>query len=184
MECQPAADVAALLAKEGATGPPGGGAYSLVLHPGDLAYARGYGALWDAWLLQQQPLASRVPYAVAIGNHERDVLEDGGIPYRTVDSGGEGGVPFGARFPLPTPTPGAVDQPWYAFDHGPIHFTVMSTEVRRHAAAAAGPHRGCHSPCPPACLLTPASPPPSPSAPPLPAALLHACLASVRLAAG
>lgn len=28
-------------------------------------YARGYGALWDAWLFQQQELAARVPYMVS-----------------------------------------------------------------------------------------------------------------------
>lgn len=37
MEYQPAADVAALTVAEGQDGPPGGGHYSLVLHPGDLA---------------------------------------------------------------------------------------------------------------------------------------------------
>lgn len=30
-----------------------------------LRYARGYGALWDAWLYQQQDLAARVPYMVS-----------------------------------------------------------------------------------------------------------------------
>jgi len=34
MECRPAADVAALAVAEGLAGPPGGGHYSLVLHPG------------------------------------------------------------------------------------------------------------------------------------------------------
>lgn len=37
MECRPAADVAALTVAEGLAGPPGGGHYSLVLHPGDLS---------------------------------------------------------------------------------------------------------------------------------------------------
>lgn len=128
MEYQPAADVAALTVAEGLGGAPGGGHYSLVLHPGDLAYARGYGALWDAWLLQQQELAARVPYMVCIGNHERDVLDPShDIPYHTIDSGGECGVPYGARFPMPTPS-NHRDQPWYSFDHGNVHFAVMSTE--------------------------------------------------------
>lgn len=64
MEYEPAATVAALTVAEGLAGPAGGGHYSLVLHNGDLAYARGYSALWDAFLFQQQQLAARIPYMV------------------------------------------------------------------------------------------------------------------------
>lgn len=131
---------------EALAGPPGGGDYSLVLHAGDLGYARGYGALWDAWLQQQQELAARVPYMVGsgsrgwaaagemrgvhsamcsqpaslcllltvplippsflltlqvcMGNHERDW--PGTSLYGTIDSGGECGVPYSHRFPMPT----------------------------------------------------------------------------------
>lgn len=61
---------------------------------------------------------------MCIGNHERDVLDPShDIPYHTIDSGGECGVPFGARFPMPTPS-NHRDQPWYSFDHGNVHFAV------------------------------------------------------------
>ncbi len=70
-------------------------------------------------LLAHPPL----PAQVCIGNHERDVLDPShDIPYHTIDSGGECGVPYGARFPMPTP--GHSDQPWYSFNHGPVHITV------------------------------------------------------------
>ncbi len=43
-----------------------------LLHIGDISYARGIGALWDAFMTQIQPIAARVPYMVGIGNHEYD----------------------------------------------------------------------------------------------------------------
>lgn len=60
-----------------------------------------------------------------MGNHERD-WPGQGLPYGTIDSGGECGVPYTARFPMPTS--GQREQPWYSFDHGPVHFAVISTE--------------------------------------------------------
>lgn len=69
------------------------------------------------------PSHAPTPAQVCIGNHERDVVDPShDIPYHTIDSGGECGVPYEARFPMPTP--GRRDQPWYSFDHGPVHFTV------------------------------------------------------------
>jgi len=43
-----------------------------LLHIGDISYARGIGALWDAFMTQIQPISARVPYMVGIGNHEYD----------------------------------------------------------------------------------------------------------------
>lgn len=43
-----------------------------LLHIGDISYARGIGALWDAFMTQLEPIAARVPYMVGIGNHEYD----------------------------------------------------------------------------------------------------------------
>ncbi len=43
-----------------------------VLHIGDISYARGFGAQWDGFMTQIQPIAARVPYMVGIGNHEYD----------------------------------------------------------------------------------------------------------------
>ncbi|CAF4516865.1 unnamed protein product, partial [Rotaria magnacalcarata] len=41
-----------------------------LLHIGDISYARGVGALWDAFMTQIQPISARIPYMVGIGNHE------------------------------------------------------------------------------------------------------------------
>jgi hypothetical protein len=48
-----------------------------LLHIGDISYARGTGALWDAFMTQVQPIAAVVPYMVGIGNHEYDHVEGG-----------------------------------------------------------------------------------------------------------
>ena len=48
-----------------------------LLHIGDISYARGIAAQWDGFMTQIQPIASRVPYMVGIGNHEYD-HESGG----------------------------------------------------------------------------------------------------------
>jgi hypothetical protein len=39
-------------------------------HIGDISYARGIGALCDAFMTQIQPITARIPYMVGIGNHE------------------------------------------------------------------------------------------------------------------
>ncbi|KAG5181266.1 hypothetical protein JKP88DRAFT_346667 [Tribonema minus] len=108
----------------------------LVLHIGDISYARGFDVQWDEFFDQIAPVATRIPWMVAPGNHERDAP----LPststarpqtsyYRGYDSGGECGVPYSWRLPMPGPgAVAAADAPWYGFDYGPIHFTVMSTE--------------------------------------------------------
>ncbi|ELR18962.1 diphosphonucleotide phosphatase 1, putative [Acanthamoeba castellanii str. Neff] len=96
----------------------------LLLHIGDIAYAVGYGAQWDEFHDQVSAISTRLPYMTCIGNHERD-FPNSGSRYNGSDSGGECGVAYEARYPMPTP---ARDQPWYSFDYGFIHFTFMSTE--------------------------------------------------------
>ena len=46
------------------------GAVDLVLHTGDISYADGDMAHWDSFMRKVEPIASRVPYLVAPGNHE------------------------------------------------------------------------------------------------------------------
>lgn len=48
-----------------------------LLHIGDISYARGVGAQWDGFMTQIEPIAARVPYMVAIGNHEYDHVTGG-----------------------------------------------------------------------------------------------------------
>jgi len=96
----------------------------LVLHIGDISYARGFASVWEEFFDLIQPVAARVPYMVCIGNHERDWPNSGSY-YQGTDSGGECGVPHERRFPMPRPS---LDEAWYGFDYGSAHFVLMSTE--------------------------------------------------------
>ncbi|QDZ25947.1 metallophosphatase [Chloropicon primus] len=97
----------------------------LMVHNGDIAYARGYGAIWHSFFDRIEPLASRMPYMTTIGNHERD-WPHSGDRYGGKDSNGECGVPYMARTPMPRPS--GPDKPWYSFKFGPVHFVQLSTE--------------------------------------------------------
>ncbi|XP_076939504.1 putative inactive purple acid phosphatase 27 [Bidens hawaiensis] len=95
-----------------------------IFHIGDISYATGFLVEWDFFLHLISPVASKVSYMTAIGNHERDYVNSGSV-YITPDSGGECGVPYESYFPMPTP---AKDKPWYSIDQGSVHFVVISTE--------------------------------------------------------
>lgn len=96
----------------------------IVLHIGDLSYANGYLSEWDQFTSQIEPIASRVPYMVASGNHERDWPNTGSF-YKNTDSGGECGVLAETMFYVP-----AKDRSkfWYATDYGMFHFCIADSE--------------------------------------------------------
>ena len=96
----------------------------VVMHIGDISYARGYASVWDEFFDQIQGIATAAPYMVCIGNHERDFPKSGSY-YTGTDSGGECGVPYEKRFPMPRPS---LDEAWYGFDYGSVHVVIMSTE--------------------------------------------------------
>jgi len=87
-----------------------------------LSYAVGFASKWDDFHNQISPIATRMPYMTAIGNHERDWM---GSVIPVSDSGGECGVPYDLRFHMPGTDR---DMPWYSYDHGPVHFVVISSE--------------------------------------------------------
>ncbi|KAL0385989.1 UNVERIFIED_CONTAM: putative inactive purple acid phosphatase 2 [Sesamum radiatum] len=79
---------------------------ALISHIGDISYARGYSWLWDNFFNQIEPVASKVPYHVCIGNHEYDWplqpwRPDWAYSVYGTDGGGECGVPYSLRFNMP-----------------------------------------------------------------------------------
>ncbi|XP_022157882.1 nucleotide pyrophosphatase/phosphodiesterase-like [Momordica charantia] len=100
------------------------GEIDAVFHIGDISYATGFLVEWDFFLHLINPIASRVPYMTAIGNHERDYDESGSM-YKLPDSGGECGVPYETYFQMPI---SAKDEPWYSIEIASVHFTLISTE--------------------------------------------------------
>ncbi|XP_020583862.1 probable inactive purple acid phosphatase 1 [Phalaenopsis equestris] len=96
----------------------------LVLHIGDLCYANGYISQWDQFTAQIEPIASRVPYMVGSGNHERDFPGTGSF-YENKDSGGECGVLAETMFYVPAENRANY---WYSTDYGMFHFCIADTE--------------------------------------------------------
>jgi len=78
---------------------------SLQLHTGDLSYAGNNDFLWNAWFDIIGPLAVRVPYMTAVGNHEYD--DDPSL------SG------YREKFVLPN------DERWYSFNWGNTLFISL-----------------------------------------------------------
>ncbi|KAL6983386.1 prolyl aminopeptidase [Sarracenia purpurea var. burkii] len=114
---------------------------SFISHIGDISYARGYSWLWDNFFAQIEPVASKVPYHVCIGNHEYDWplqpwKPDWSYSVYGKDGGGECGVPYSLRFNMPgnsseptgTRVP-ATRNLYYSFDMGAVHFVYISTET-------------------------------------------------------
>jgi len=113
--------------------------YNLILHIGDIAYAVGYGYLWETWGTSVEPVTLSAPYMIAIGNHEYDHTGTGGDDPSGAsgdgfhpkwgnygdDSGGECGVPAYHHFKAPA---GGNSIFWYSFNYGNVHFTVISSE--------------------------------------------------------
>ncbi|KAL1551117.1 prolyl aminopeptidase [Salvia divinorum] len=114
---------------------------SLISHIGDISYARGYSWLWDNFFYQIQPVASKVPYMVCIGNHEYDWplqpwKPDWSSMVYDKDGGGECGVPYSLRFHMPgnSSEPTGTRAPatrnlYYSFNMGVVHFVYLSTET-------------------------------------------------------
>ncbi|OEL12549.1 putative inactive purple acid phosphatase 27 [Dichanthelium oligosanthes] len=98
--------------------------YDAVFHIGDLSYANGFLAQWDQFTAQIEPIASKVPYMVASGNHER-TYHDTGVFYNGNDSRGECGVPAETYFYAPAENRGKFR---YAADYGMFRFCVGDTE--------------------------------------------------------
>ncbi|XP_051122547.1 probable inactive purple acid phosphatase 1 [Andrographis paniculata] len=98
--------------------------YDIVFHIGDICYANGYLSQWDQFTSQVKPIASRVPYMIASGNHERDWPGTGSF-YGNMDSGGECGVPAETMFYVPAENRAKF---WYSTDYGMFRFCVADTE--------------------------------------------------------
>ncbi|KAJ6432217.1 hypothetical protein OIU84_019460 [Salix udensis] len=118
-----------------------GDKHAFISHIGDISYARGYSWVWDHFFTQVEPVASKVPYHVCIGNHEYDWplqpwKPDWAYAVYGTDGGGECGVPYSLKFNMPgnssestgTRAP-ATRNLYYSFDTGAVHFVYISTET-------------------------------------------------------
>jgi hypothetical protein len=103
-------------------------AIDMVFHIGDIAYGMGLEITWPLFQDRISSLASNFPWMTAIGNHEScwptQDFHPPGADYGS-DSGGECGIVYSSRLAMPAAGP---KEPWYAFNFGPVHFVVLSSE--------------------------------------------------------
>lgn len=111
----------------------------MILHFGDVSYALGHGYMWDQYMAFVEPIASRAPYMVSVGNHEQCHVGDGtkdpsgatGTGFHPSwgnygnDSGGECGVPMYYRYTMPDNGNSLF---WYSFNYGNVHIVQISSE--------------------------------------------------------
>ena len=93
----------------------------LVLHSGDISYSGGDPTVWAEWFTMVEPVAARVPWVTALGNHEADVA-GAGVPVL----GGNAISPteqafYTQRFGLPG------NELYYSFDWQGTHFVALDT---------------------------------------------------------
>ncbi|XP_065181065.1 uncharacterized protein LOC135811751 [Sycon ciliatum] len=122
--------------------PAAGRNFNLLLHVGDISYARGAAYQWEQFGDLVQRVATQIPYYVGIGNHEYDHEAGGendpshadGNGYHPswgnygTDSAGECAVPVVNRFSMPSTAAQSLQPFWYSHDYGLIHVVWLSTE--------------------------------------------------------
>ncbi|KAH9146454.1 hypothetical protein AeRB84_009714 [Aphanomyces euteiches] len=113
--------------------------YQAVLHVGDLSYADSVGYIWEQFHSLIEPVASKIPYLVSVGNHEYCYLTSTkavdisgetksffpAASFAKASSNGECGVPTATRFSVPDNSNNVF---WYSFNSGLTHQVVVSSE--------------------------------------------------------
>lgn len=103
------------------------GSMDAIFHIGDISYATGYLSIWDWYLFMMEPIISRIPYGITVGNHEAGWYNGAhGSFFSEADSGGECGV--ATQHVIPLPPPATVDRPWYSWQVGSFFMIGMSSE--------------------------------------------------------
>jgi len=81
-------------------------------HAGDMSYANFEQGIWDTWFNMIQPLATKLPYMVAVGNHELFSLF----------------VAYDTRFNMPGDESGSHEDTYFSFDYQNMHIISLSSE--------------------------------------------------------
>ncbi|KAF1783121.1 Metallo-dependent phosphatase-like [Phytophthora cactorum] len=99
----------------------------LIYHIGDIGYAD------DAWLMPDQldgsSTRSSVPYMVLVGNHEYECHSPACAASAERMNMLRNFTAYNSRFHMPSKEVGGTLNMWYSFEHGPIHFTSISSET-------------------------------------------------------
>jgi len=102
-------------------------------HVGDLSYADDwylrldtYEGSWNKWQELMDPIASQRGYMVMPGNHEATCTET--TPF-LCDEETRNFTAYRNRFRMPWMETGGVDNMWYSYEYGSMHFTNVDTET-------------------------------------------------------
>jgi|UniRef100_K3WNF5 hypothetical protein len=116
------------------------GKVDFIYHIGDISYADddflrqgklldfGYEEIWNNWTNSLAPVMNTMPYMVVVGNHEAECHSPAcsDSNYRLNSLGNY--TAYNTRFKMPSVESGGALNMWHSFNHGPIHFTSVSTE--------------------------------------------------------
>ncbi|KAI9986269.1 hypothetical protein PInf_025196 [Phytophthora infestans] len=112
----------------------------LVYHLGDISYADNdfleakqaagfcYEEVYNKWMNSMMPLMSRVPYMVLVGNHEAECHSPRCQASRSKSKALGNYTAYNTRLKMPYEESSGTSNMWHSLDHGPIHFTSLSTE--------------------------------------------------------
>merc|ERR1712070_587046 len=73
-----------------------------------------------------EPISSQRPYMVAPGNHEADCHDYGRL---LCDTRFDNFTAYNKRYRMPSQESGGVQNMWYSFDYGSVHFITIDTET-------------------------------------------------------
>ena len=105
----------------------------LFWHIGDLNYADDsflYGMTYETatetWMTRMTPIYNQRPYMMCPGNH--DITCNEALP-ALCPSGQRNVSSYLQRYRMPAVESGAINNMWFSFDHGLVHFVSIDTEV-------------------------------------------------------
>jgi len=113
----------------------------LVYHLGDVSYADDdylvasqitgffYEEVYNKWMNSLMDLMTQVPYMVLPGNHEAECHSPACQLSQSKKDQLGNYTAYNARFKMPSDESDGTLNMWYSFDHGPIHFTTLSSET-------------------------------------------------------
>jgi hypothetical protein len=104
------------------------------MHVGDISYADdensitpgSYEKTWNEYQADMENITANYPYMVCPGNHEASCLTTGsiGCPAKLNNFSA-----YRHRFYMPSADSGGVENMWYSFDYGLVHFVMLSSET-------------------------------------------------------
>ncbi|ETN25028.1 hypothetical protein PPTG_01170 [Phytophthora nicotianae INRA-310] len=113
----------------------------LIYHIGDIGYADDawlmpdqaegffYEKVYNGWMNSMAPVMSSVPYMVLVGNHEYECHSPACAASAERMNMLRNFTAYNSRFQMPSKEVDGTLNMWYSFEHGPIHFTSISSET-------------------------------------------------------